>query len=436
MDWDKHHTNGLYGEIEDSVDLLQSFAISRLPVGTSLEARNVVSKIIEYERNPDISGWKNEFLMCGVKTKFYSMDSNGNLISDSQISSEAMYSQYVPTGWNGSKYRFYDTCTDNPNGSNYDVTKDNLQFELSKGYAFVNVNTHGNILNWSMEDSISPYSFSKAQTLVSPRYSIVFTQACHTNNINYPISLGSCFVNNPDCGVLAYYGSSNLGIGALGGGIGPGEIYSGEVITSILSNQHQLGKAIRTSKNNHVTAGNINTYNSERWNILYMLHLGDPEMPVYDTIPQRFNYLSMSHFNNHFSFSFGYNSYQVCAMSRHDNGSSYYETRSGYGVMTFSPSTDESLVCLTSQNHIPYRTIFGSSVKLQNETLSDCLNVTAETTIIGSNVDSNREQGPVIVKNGDSVISSRYGTTVYNDFEVKLGASLEINTNYNDTYYQ
>ena len=34
-----------------------------------------------------------------------------------------------------------------------------------------------------------------------------------------------------------------------------------------------------------------------------------------------------------------------------------------------------------------------------------------------------------IFENGSSTISAEFGTTIYSDFEVKLGASLEINGN-------
>ena len=48
---------------------------------------------------------------------------------------------------------------------------------------------------------------------------------------------------------------------------------------------------------------------------------------------------------------------------------------------------------------------------------------------LGSNVVSDRDQGPVVVENGSSVISSRYGVTINGDFEVKSGAALEITAN-------
>ena len=65
----------------------------------------------------------------------------------------------------------------------------------------------------------------------------------------------------------------------------------------------------------------------------------------------------------------------------------------------------------------------------QNSTIITFINVTADNTVIGSNVVSDRDQGPVVVENGSSVISSRYGVTINGDFEVKSGAALEITAN-------
>ena len=65
---------------------------------------------------------------------------------------------------------------------------------------------------------------------------------------------------------------------------------------------------------------------------------------------------------------------------------------------------------------------------LQNEDLSDNLNVTTEYTYIGSQVTDTRDEGPVTVSNGKSIIATRYGATIEGFFEVKPGASLEIST--------
>ena len=58
------------------------------------------------------------------------------------------------------------------------------------------------------------------------------------------------------------------------------------------------------------------------------------------------------------------------------------------------------------------------------------MNVLADKVYIGSHVVSDRDFGPVTVENGESVISSLNGTNIYNDFEVKLGASLLITSEY------
>ena len=78
--------------------------------------------------------------------------------------------------------------------------------------------------------------------------------------------------------------------------------------------------------------------------------------------------------------------------------------------------------------HVPYRTILGETVYLQNEVLDRGLNVNANNVLVGSNIVNERPQGPITVENGKSTIRSKDGVTIYNDFEVKLGATLEIVT--------
>ena len=86
------------------------------------------------------------------------------------------------------------------------------------------------------------------------------------------------------------------------------------------------------------------------------------------------------------------------------------------------------MVCITLPQKVPFRSIIGSSVYLQNESLSDNLNVTPDYTYIGSHVKNDRDEGPVFVENWSSTIETRYGATIDGNFEVRLGASLEIST--------
>ena len=65
----------------------------------------------------------------------------------------------------------------------------------------------------------------------------------------------------------------------------------------------------------------------------------------------------------------------------------------------------------------------------RDEVLENNLDVIASEIHIGSNVATEREPGPISVENGYSILSDVNGTTIHNDFEVKLGAELEIYTN-------
>lgn len=52
--WDDETTpDGVYGEIEDSIDLEADVLVGRIPLRTTPEIRNWVSKVLDYEKSPD-----------------------------------------------------------------------------------------------------------------------------------------------------------------------------------------------------------------------------------------------------------------------------------------------------------------------------------------------------------------------------------------------
>ena len=421
MNWDGDE-DGIYGEVnDDNVDLTMHFAISRLPVQNVSNAQNVIDRIIGYEKNPSTDYWKNDFLMCGAD--YYKPDSV--TVSTFQLASENMYAQYVtPTGWNGGKFRFYDTFTDcDTLGANYNVTGTNLTTELGKGYSFVNVNAHGWTQGWMLE-APGYYTSTHASSQTINGYSTIFTQACDVNKlVNY--ALGSTFINNPNCNVIALYGCSDLGIRHGDGSIGKSEEYCGKVMQKLFTGNTHFGKSVRETKSSFLA--NCSAYNSTRWLYLFMNPLCDPETPIYTESPDRFSPSCMiGGTSNSFSLTPNNVNYDICIMSRLDKGASYYYTNNSFYGTTFSGIPNESIVCVTATNYVPFRSIYGSYVKLQNESLADNLNVMAYELSIGSSVDNTRNSGPVTVENGKSVISTMNGVTIQNDFEVKLGASLEI----------
>lgn len=429
INWDTNN-NGIYGELTDNVEISPTVALSRLPASTCQEAHNMIDKILGYERNPIISNWNNKILMCAADGDItYTNDSNN--ISIHHFASELMYSSYLEnSNWTGSKFRFYDSGTDNEANANYHVTGYNLMKELKKVFSFVNVNTHGTNLKWCLEGYASYETYASTQT--NDSYSIITTEACHTNNLSESTFLGKKLMINPHSGIIAYYGSSDYGFfnSLMVNYLGPSDIFSGLMLHLLLaSDTINIGEAVRYSKVLLSSACRSN-YGAARWLYFFLNTLSDPEMPVYATVPQKYDNLVINHHSNSFTFYPNVERSYHCLMSRLDGGSSFYESAPDmYPSLSFNLASSEYLICLSHRGYVPYRSIIGSTVYLQNESLDDNLNVSTDYTYIGSDVASGRTQGPVSVDNGHSVISSLYGVTIKNDFEVKPGASLTIKTN-------
>ena len=434
INWDTNG-NSLHGEIEDNINISPTVALTRLPVNTVAEASNMVDRIISYERFPkNVDNWKNEMLMCAAEEHMCLY--NGDYVSWSHATSEEIYQTYIANSlWDGSRFRFYDTGTDHPLlGADYDVTCDNLCNELSKGYSFVNVHAHGDVQAYELEGNESFFS-QNANTITNPRYSVVVTEACYTNDIRFPICMGSKFINNPNGGIMAYYGSADLAYGKIEDDMGSIDHFCGGFFNSLFVQSRNLGEAMRSSKVSRI--GACSEYNVERWNYFFLNMLGDPEMQVYTSTPSWQDEVVVNHVSNNFVIQPGNERGYHCMMSRLDNGVSFYDAGLDSGSsISYNNLSGEYLLCLTNPNLnlVPYRSIIGSSVYLQNESLYDNLNVVADFTYIGSDVVSGRSTGCVVVENGHSVIDSRYGVTIENDFEVLPGASLEITTNQPQNY--
>ena len=423
LEWDTNG-NGKYGELGDNVSLYPNFALGRLPASDVSQERMMVDRILKYEMNPDTTGWKSEMLMCAAcDTTLCTY--NGESVSWFHAESERLYDTYVNNPlWSVSKYRFYDTGTDNGLGAGYNVTADNLQVELSKGYSFVNVLTHGIYFSWQMETGRG-YMHSDASSLYNTHHSFVVTQACHTNNISFTQSLGNEFMQNPHSGIIGYWGSTDYAYGAAYGQLGAVDIVTGSMYNSLFSVERHIGSAIMEAQRSRLS--NYQSNSEYRWNHLFLMALTDPSMCIYTTKPQSFSQTQISHRGDTISVDLGTPGFYACAMSRHDNGSTYWNSLgSNGGCFSFNNLPGESMICAWYPDYMPLRIIFAPEVRLQNESLSDNINVTADRVLIGSNVASDRDNGSVIVENGKSIISYTQEVVIENDFEVKSGASLEI----------
>ena len=192
------------------------------------------------------------------------------------------------------------------------------------------------------------------------------------------------------------------------------------------SDSHRLGEALVDAKNQII--GVCDSYNDAyRWLFFSINMLGDPETPIYVKRPQKLSSISS------YLLKEGDNliltpedPFNLTVMSRADNGQSFYTTSPEY---FFNENRTDLLFCVTKPGYIPYIGIYSPTVYIQDETIDKDFHVLADKVYIGSDVTSQKWDGPVKITKGSTIIDSSEEVTIKNDFEVKLGATFEIKIN-------
>ena len=430
LNWDTNG-NGIYGEVGDSVDIAPDIAVTRIPANNVANVEAFVNRTIEYETNPNLNIWDNNFLMAGNKL-YNNIFSSQPLQSDAEAQGNRMYDLYVRDNWDGSVFKFYDTYTDHTDGADYLLSPEHLHQELSKGYNFVHVNTHGVMDCWELEgpkiDQHSYYYHSEEAALLdNPRHTLIATTACQTNRVSagvYCLSRG--FVDNPRSGVIGYLGSTVAGWTTTNASLGPSITYNGLFFQNLFSSkEHCMAEALRMAKLQEVSQ--CSTEDEYRWVMYSLTLLGDAEMPIYVSTPKRFEDVQVSRNGTSLTINV-VDTCKICVMSYDDDGESYYYVKETSGITSFSNITGTASICLTKPGYIPKLFLVGDTIFLQNETFSKHTEIIADRVYAGSNVTSEKSNGPVIVSGNSVEISSPSGTTIKNDFEIKKGAEFRIST--------
>lgn len=365
--WDGNG-NGICGELADNVDFTPSIFITRAPVRTVCDVDAFVNRILGYEQeptkdktNPLNSVWGNNILMAGD-----SITNNwpSTKQSDTDYKSRILYNSYIAPYWNGTKKMFYDTSTDFPGGAGYDLSTENFQKELSKGYTFVDYMAHGSATAWHLEHNWF-YNVEEAEQLENSGYSIIVTGSCLTNafdemvdwkgDINDPC-LSEAFIRNPKSGIVAYYGCSREGWSSRSyNTLGLSQLYEGEFYKRLFAPvpiNKNFGEIVAASKMERTSFCKYDDY--ERYLQLGLNPIGDPEMPVYTTTPKVFSNAMRIYSKDGKSATIytGVDSCRICIMSAKDNGESYYSVMNNVKEATISVDKIYS-VCITKQNYIP-----------------------------------------------------------------------------------
>ena len=404
MNWDANN-NGVYGEVEDKINMSPSLYVTRVPVRTVADTRHFVDRITTYESNPGIWTWEDKILMAGNK---FAID------GDAAAKGQIMYEKCIKPYWNGKRVRFYDTETDFPAGASYDFTAKNLQEQLSLGYNFVDIITHGGIPTFRMEKG-SDYSCTEADGLINPRFTtIITTTACHTNAFDSSYKywkqdpcLSESFIRSRNSGVLAYLGCSRDGWDYEMYALGASPQYNGLFYKYLFSTDIEdknFGKIVAAAK--AAMIGKCQSDGPERWIQFGLNPIGDPEMPIFTESPKYFPKASITQTSTNITVDTGIEGCRICVMD--SIGGSYYEVAENVKTATFYNLPKRVSVCVTKQNYVPkfYDLTINGTLYLQNQTICGNSTIEADKVLIGSKVTRQKTEGKVVFKNGSTIIKS------------------------------
>ena len=420
FEWDANG-NGVFGELNDNIDLAPEVIITRSPVSTLAEATAFVNRIISYEENPNVTDWQNSLLMGGHALSGYSII---NGLCDAEIKADSFYVRYIQPYWNGERTKLFNTYQGD---SAYIFNPTNLQKKLEEGFTFVDIITHGLPTLWCMR-GLDDYNVDSAQVLNNSGHSIITTTACLTNAFDNNICLSEAFIRNINSGILAYLGCSREGWYYMFLSLtGPSFDYNGEFYKNLFTDpERRFGKAVMNAKNHFIPS--CSTYdNSYRWIMLGLNPIGDPEMPVFIDGPRRFENLNISLSNGGLIVNTGEQDCTICVSDPSDLETGYYEVRNG-SMATFSSVENGYCLCITKAGYIPFIAICRDTEYLQNEVITGNYNIVAGSVYAGSDVTTTKPQGPVLIQSGNVEIYGTNCVTIKNDFEVLEGATLKIAT--------
>ena len=419
FEWDANG-NGIYGDQDDKIDMKPSIYVTRIPVRTQIDVKSFVHKLLEYEQKPK---WNNNMLMCGA---YLSNDYDGR--SDAEVYGERLYNNYIRPNWTGELYRFYDTYTDFPGSQNYDVCVSNLSEQLAKGYSFFDMNTHGSDGSWKMEAGYQDYISDNGSRQNNCASTIIMTAACNTNafDSDYEPCLSESLIRNPESGVIAYFGCSRYGWSYhLSSGLGPSLLYESHFYKRLFSDEFPESNfgVLTAAAKLALASRSIATHSPIRWLQFGINPIGDPEMPIFTTNPQRFSKSIVQELNGELRIDTGVDNCRVCIMSAWDTGKTYYHVWDNVRTLSVTDFPSNFSICITKKNFVPFYDVRGY---IQNETLTENTEMVGHTVKIGSDVTPLKEEGPAVFSNG-SVTKITAETTILNKgTKIDKGAKVSI----------
>ena len=366
-DWN-YDGDGLYGEVEDSINLYPDLSVGRAPVSSIAEAQNFVDKILAYEKNPPQDYLDNALLLAEVLWQ--------NPFTDQAIHKNRMEEESFPPSLTVTK--LYETLGNE--------NRQTVMTAIRNGQNLINHDGHGSTS--VMGVGIGYLNTSDLDTITNaPRHGIIFSLGCWTAAFDFAC-IAEGWMNNENGGGVAFVGNSSYGWGSPGNpGFGISDIFDSRFFYSLLAeNNYHIGEALAMCKAYFIPySREKNVY---RWHQYQLNLLGDPEMMVWTATPESIMVAAphaIALGNSRILISVRTKSTDapienalVCLMKADESYATGYTDASGQIFLETTPSTlGDFELTVTAHNHIPVEinlpVVSGPYVNYQGWILNDSL---------------------------------------------------------------
>jgi len=271
-DWDRDG-DGIFGELEDSIDMYPDVFVGRIPVHNGQDVQNFVNKILNYEKEPTLD-YIDHYLFLGMVLW-------QDPFTDAGIHKDRIDSLYIPHYISVEK--LYETLGNE--------THSNVMAALNHGRHIINHDGHGWYSGMWLNNSDPVQSYLSRTDMDNlsngSRYSILYSIGCWVGAFDFDC-IAEHFINSRSGGGVAIIANSRYGWGSPGN---PGFGYSDKLDDQFFKHMFEdknkeIGIVLSKSKADFVPyAQDLNVF---RW-VEYEINLmGDPAMPIWTAIPDTF----------------------------------------------------------------------------------------------------------------------------------------------------
>ena len=409
FNWDKN-SNGKKGEADDDIEFHQDILVSRIPVFNQETVEIVTEKIIDYEKNGKVN---MSLLQTG--SELFGEVAEG--IPDAQLIALTLYNQSIAPYWNGTRTEVFNSV--NSPTPNKPITPETLIDQFSKGYGFINVESHGNPEGWILDNG-ETFNNTHCSNIINPaNYTFISTNACFVNcyftGLGLRTSLSHALITYPHTGVIGLWASTREGWGTKIGDSGPSQMFENAFFKALFQNPSEnknLGKMAAWARWQFLNSGEPT--GAIRWLLYSMNTLGDPETPLFTTIPQNFTNVTTKVISPDKAEIYSGEHASVICLSGTKNGEPYYQISRNYGGANEFDLTPENLVLtITKQNFLPFIVIGKENIlKLgQQQSSQNIINVNL-LTLEESGISINLSLMPATTRNQVCFITDIIGTQI------------------------